>query len=110
MTSGDNNIATLARLCCGEILSSPLGECGDSFVFNGGLKACTQLLAQDTPELVIKEVLWMLSNLTAGSDSHIRAFLNDQVLVNKCIECFGSDSGEIRREAIYIFTNLVTTS
>lgn len=58
----------------------------------------------------MKECIWALSNITAGTENQIAAFLNDQELVNKVFLLANSTNVQIRREALYIFTNLLLTT
>lgn len=58
----------------------------------------------------MKECMWGLSNITAGSEGQIAAFLNEEELVNKVYMLANSTNIQIRREALFIFTNLILTT
>ena len=59
---------------------------------------------------IVKECLWAFSNITAGSEDHIRMFLSCETLVEKILQMMNSLSNEIKREAILTFTNLIATT
>ena len=65
----------LAVKIAGSVTGSSNSFNVDSFIFHGGLTAINKLLKRDIPNNNLKEVLWCLSNITAGTDDQIRAIL-----------------------------------
>ena len=57
-----------------------------------------------------KEVLWSLSNITAGTEKHISCFLSSETILEKVFYYASkSEHLDLRREAIMVLTNLITT-
>ena len=57
-----------------------------------------------------KEVLWSLSNITAGTEQQISCFLGSETILEKVFYyATKSQDLELRREAIMVLTNLITT-
>jgi hypothetical protein len=72
-----------ALRCAGQILVSDNHENIDLFMFNGGLKALDSLLVPTQKDDTTKEILWCLSNISAGGEHHIRALLSCETLMDK---------------------------
>ena len=58
----------------------------------------------------VKNCLWPLSNITAGTEDHIVAFVNHPNLMNQIFYFIKSDNRNIKREALYVICNLFNTS
>ena len=58
---------------------------------------------------MLKDVLWALSNITAGTENQIREFASDQSRFKVIFELMEDINPEVVREATYIITNLLTT-
>ena len=57
---------------------------------------------------IIKELLWILSNLMAGPPSHINAVL-ESPLIDRVIILTSSNNIELRKEALWCVCNALTT-
>lgn len=73
----------LSTKCIGQMLSCDNRELIDLLLFNGLLDKYEKLLHEHQDPNLIKEILWSLSNLTAGSEDHQRSFLSNHSLVEK---------------------------
>lgn len=67
----------------GTILSVESPETVDIFIFNDGIKALASHLHNQTSTSKIKEILWALSNISAGTNDQIRNILSNEELVTK---------------------------
>lgn len=94
----------------GNLSSSADPQNIDVFLFHGGLSALNDLLSRDLPTKNLKELLWCLSNITAGTEEQISAVLNEQECMERVFKIMDSEIKEVAREAIYVVTNLVTTT
>lgn len=60
---------------------------------------------------MLREILWCLSNITAGTNFQIRKFLENESLVCKVYQCMNSSSAApIQREAAYVICNLINST
>lgn len=73
----------------------------------GILDTMDRLLSQQHAH--IQQVLWSLSNITAGSQDQIYKFVSHENLVQKVFTFLDSDQPQIHREALYVLCNLITT-
>ena len=96
------------------MLSSDNSENIDLVLFHQGLDPLSMFLdLNDTDEYNIKrikEALWCLSNITAGSEDQIKSFLEHESIMEKVFRLMLSKTMEIRREATITITNLLTIS
>ncbi len=56
---------------------------------------------------MVTEILWVYSNVAAGSDQQIFALVQDEQIRLKIIEFMQSNDLTIKREATYIITNIL---
>lgn len=101
---------TPALRAIGNILTSDTQENIDLFIFHQGLPTFNKMMVVDQQLQLMKECMWGISNITAGSEGQIAAFLNEDELVNKVYMLANSANIQIRREALFIFTNLILTT
>ena len=101
---------TPALRAIGNILTSDNQENIDLFIFHQGLQTFNKMMVVDQQLQLMKECMWGLSNITAGSENQIAAFLAEEELVNKVYMLANSTNIQIRREALFIFTNLILTT
>ena len=66
---------TPALRVAGQLSSSSNSDNVDLFLFHGGLEAVDALLVTQTPATNIKECLWVLSNIAAGTENQIQAII-----------------------------------
>jgi len=74
------------------------------------LTGLTKVLNDQTPNAILQEVMWTLSNIAAGGDDHIRAILQCEDLLQKVLILLCSNSPMVQREASYVITNIITTT
>ena len=67
----------------GTILSCDNSEFIDLLLYNGLLDKFEKMLHDHQDQLIFKEVIWCLGNLTAGSEEHQKSFLSNKNLVEK---------------------------
>jgi hypothetical protein len=67
---------TIALRCVGGILQADNTEIIDSLLFLGVLDALDNLINPDQSVHVMKEALWCISNITAGTENQIRTFIS----------------------------------
>ena len=58
----------------------------------------------------LKDILWCLSNIVAGTENQQMAVLNEEETLNKVIDLLQFDVWLVRREAIFIISNLIQTA
>jgi len=58
----------------------------------------------------LKESLWTLSNISAGTHDQIKVILNHTNIVNLIYQYMNSESTTVSREAILIITNAISTA
>lgn len=92
------------------ITSSESSENLDLFVTGGGINFLNEILNPEQQKEIIIEILWTLSNISAGTEQQIRALLNDAELVQKLFNLMEHPIYTIRREAILVITNLISTT
>lgn len=56
---------------------------------------------------LIHTALFSLSNLTAGHKSHVKRFIEDEILVSLVIEQLRSDKFQIASESAWVLTNTI---
>ena len=95
----------------GQLVQCDDNEIIDLCLFHGTLEAFDNLLYADNKNnQQIKEIMWCLSNITAGSEQHIHAFLSYKDLVTKVFQLMQNDfCYDLRRESMLVITNLLTT-
>jgi hypothetical protein len=101
---------TPAVRAVGNILSSSNPENIDIFLFEGGLNALNSILVESQSIQILKEILWSCSNITAGTEQQIQIFLNHNEILTKVFLLCNSTNLALKREAIYVITNIFTTS
>lgn len=94
----------------GNILSTENEKVVDHFIEVEGLEALYWILNNCFSTTKNKtEVLWCISNVTAGSKLQIMEFIFREdlrdLVINKMVD---SNPIELRREAAFVFTNLFT--
>ena len=75
MKSGLDSECSPALKAAGNICSSANSENIDLMLFHGLLDALDIMLDEHTKLTRIKEILWVVSNITAGTYDHCKAFL-----------------------------------
>lgn len=68
-----------------------------------------QNLLLSTSTALIKESLWGISNITAGTLSHIAAFLNEEMLLNRVLVLMTHSNQSVKTEAIYVVCNFINS-
>jgi hypothetical protein len=68
MKSDINEECTPAIRAIANILTSNIPENIDLFIFHGGLDAMNKVMNQNQQQCLMKECLWCLSNITAGTE------------------------------------------
>ena len=112
LKSGLDEESRAAARVIGHIFSGPNAKNIDIFLFNGALDAMSNLLTPDSAAQTQQErteLLWALSNVTAGTADHIRAFMSHPALLDQVLSFTESTHGSVQAESILVLTNLVTT-
>jgi len=109
LTSPLDEESTPALRAIGNILSSTNPENIDLFLFHGGLSAFNHLMTTDQSIQKMKELLWSCSNITAGTEQEIITFINHKDILDKILLLMNSSNIQVRREAVYVITNILTT-
>lgn len=70
---------------------------------------CFNELLMSPSTMIIRESLWGLSNITAGTEQQAAAFLAEEDLYRKVINFMSHSHSQLRGEALWTISNLVTT-
>jgi len=57
----------------------------------------------------MKEILWALSNIAAGSDNHIKSIIVLDGLLEKIKGLMQIDNWNLKRESTFVICNVITT-
>jgi len=57
----------------------------------------------------MKEILWALSNISAGNDNHIKSIIVQEGLIDKIKKLMQVDNWTLRRESTFVICNAITT-
>ena len=88
-------------------MSAENNKIAESFLFHGVLEKFDNLLLS-TNVNIIKETLWSLSNLAAGSSENIsRLFANDRI-IGRLAVLINNPNIDIKKEALWVVTNALT--
>jgi hypothetical protein len=93
----------------GTILSVDNPETVDIFIYNGGINALASHFNDQTSIQKMKEVLWAISNISAGTNDQIRYLIKEEELISNLLKLIDCNSQSIKREVTVVFTNLFTT-
>jgi hypothetical protein len=98
MSSKDYRVVVPSLRALGNILTTNDTDVIDWCLFNGALRAITNIMCSTNANL-IKGCCWALSYITAGPASHIEAFL-DSPAFNKTLDLTKSYNIKPRKHAI----------
>eukprot|EP01029_Cantina_marsupialis_P029522 TRINITY_DN781793_c0_g1_i1.p1 TRINITY_DN781793_c0_g1~~TRINITY_DN781793_c0_g1_i1.p1 ORF type:complete len:491 (-),score=121.11 TRINITY_DN781793_c0_g1_i1:104-1576(-) len=105
--SASNIVLVPCLRIVGNILTSEDEDLTQYVLDSGGLEVLLNLLANDT-RLIKKEVLWSLSNITAGTQEQIDSFLVHGEAVRYVMqEGLTNPNLHLRREAVFVICNAI---
>ena len=67
-----------------------------------------QLYPNQNPE-IIKDILWCFTNIAAGTPEQIGALIGADQIFDKVIALLSFNIWKVRREAVFVFTNIFST-
>jgi len=82
----------------------------DVFLYHEGLQALGEKLKPEQDNETIKDIVWCLSNIVAGSENHRVMFMNEETILQKVIDLLNYKVWIVQREAIFVITNLVVSA
>ena len=100
----------IALKTVGSILSCNESKVVDIMIQKGVLDKLNDALTLNQSGENIKHCLWPLSNITAGTEEHILAFVNHPNLMNQIYFFLRSTNRNIKREALWVLCNLINTT
>lgn len=97
--------------CLSSIFISDNTGIVDKAIMLGLLPRLLNALRQDNINNIQKRnILWCLSNINSGTESHVAAFMNDKELVASVFECAKSENLSVNGEAMWVICNAVKTA
>ena len=98
------SLRALSSICCSENPSNV-----DKVLDYGLLDAFFQIMAPTKFDQTT-QCLWGLSNIAADSEDHIQQLIAHKELFQKIKLLADSNEASVRREAMFVFTNIILTS
>jgi len=91
----------------GNLISGP--DDITQMILNAGLlKYLSIFLSKGSLDTIIKEVCWIISNITAGTQEQIKEVIKSDILpiINNKIKC-GNYTNAVLKECVYIYHNII---
>ena len=104
LDSTDSKVYSQAVRIAGQMSVSADHSVTDRLIDGGYLEIVKKLLGCSSSNL-IKEVLWSLSNITAGTQSQVQAFLRDTDLFERIVLLMQFPQESVSDEAIWTMAN-----
>jgi hypothetical protein len=92
------------------MILSTSNELIDVFVKSQGIQALEGNLFFQNDKNTIQQTLWALSNIGAGTDTHIQSLISNNQVICKLMSMMESFYHSISRESTIVITNMIVSA